>query len=145
MIVYFNSIDDYEFPITFDELKKRFPNTSFCDPIKQSALPSNYKICDDVIFYENKNTNCKYVWKIKIEDGRLIAYEEEVPVTEKEIQDQMKLVDDLLIKKIEEISWAFQSDTPERIRNKYEDYRNKLYDVYNQKGYPFHIEIPEME
>lgn len=144
MIVYFNSIDDYEFPITFEELKKRFPNTSFCVPLKQTAMPDGYRLCDEIIFEQNKLPNTKYTLDVKFLDDKVIAYEKSVEITEEEIESQKQKVDDLISEKIKEISWAFNDDTPERIRNKYDEYRKKLYDVYNQNGYPFHIDLPEI-
>lgn len=136
MIVYIKEDGSYEYPISFEELQKRFPYVSFCDPIVQSALPPNYFIP----YVEDKpNTvlSLKAVLSHGIE-GPKIRWE-----FDQTDEEASKTIYDEIERLTKESDWAIRDDVPDFIRNKYKEYRTKLWDIPNQPGFPFQVIFPE--
>jgi hypothetical protein len=142
MIVFTKPDGELEFPISFDELRARFPHTSFPQPLMQSALPAGYHLFqhDDCPVVNNKKSVAffridemgfpKIGWKL--EDYSQEEWAEAEHKVELEIERLAK-----------EVSWCFADDVPDKIKNKYKEYRKKLWDIINQDGYPFNVKYPE--
>ena len=141
-----------EYPVSFDELKARFPKTMFCDPIKQTALPEGYHIAELALeppfesvpnFEQNKKQTqgqpfkTESGWKFNIVN---------VDPTEKELEEAKLEVDKKVMKSLGSIRWAFDdSSIPESLIDKYKEIKKQLLAVYEQDGYPFHVKYPEVE
>lgn len=142
VIIFVKSYNDYEYPISFDELRRRFPHTSFCDPIQQSALPEGYVLANvkekpetlkslkPVLFFENG-----FPW---------INWEYEKTNDEERDELQTKVLSEIE-RLTKETDWAVRDEVPDFIKNKYKEYRNKLWKIPEQENYPFMVVYPEIE
>lgn len=141
--------DDQFKNITFTELREIFPNTSFCVPLKQTALPNNVilaevfigDIDDEFKLEKNKKTVPSHPFQI---DGRWFYKWEVKEVSEKELNEQMDKVDVEVSKLLSRIQWSFGDDIPDRLKNKYIELKKQILTVYEQDGYPFHVKYPEV-
>lgn len=143
MIVFRKEYGEYELPIPLEELYRRFPNTSFCTPITQAALPENYFLA----IPKAKPNDRSKKWEPEISFGNLsleinwVARE----YNEDEVDEIKKDVIKEIEKRFKDTSWAVADDVPEEISNKYKEYRSKLWKVKDQLGFPFSITYPEIE
>ena len=141
MIVFIKSDGELEFPISFDVLRERFPHTSFPEPLMQSALPSGYHIfaADEKPTVTNKKSVPFFV---RDSMGMpKISWKEE-DYSDEEWAEAEKIVEVEVERLAKEVAWAFADDVPDKIKNKYKDYRTKLWDVFRQDGYPFNVKYP---
>lgn len=150
MIVYKNENNEFEFPVTFEELRERFPFTSFCIPLHQSALPENYYLCelllDDALveFPVEKNKRTDFSEPFEI-NGKWFYKWEVKEVSENELLEQEDKVDVEVSRLMNKIQWALTGDVPDRVKNKYLEIKKQITQVYDQRGYPFHVKYPEVE
>ena len=136
--------------ITFTELRERFPNTSFCVPLKQTALPDNVILARNSIndlgdvfeFEKNKKTVPSQPYK---KDGEWVFRWEIKEAPEEELEAQMDKVDNEVSKLMVKIQWAFSDDISDRLKSKYTEIKKQILAVYEQDGYPFHVKYPEVE
>jgi hypothetical protein len=129
--------------VSFDELQKRFPYTSFSLPITLSTLPEGYFLIEAK---EKPNTIRALKEQVTVgEYGKPLVSWIFVN-TEDEDKD---LVSDHMYSEIErltkETDWAVRDDVPDFIKNKYKKYREALWDLPNNEGFPFNIDFPEIK
>lgn len=146
MIFCINRDGEYEYPLSFDELRRRFPNTSFCTPLQQSALPEGYYLAspttEDFPVEKNKKTLPTNLHQV---DGSWFYDHTPTEVSQKELQKQIDHVDNQVANKMSMIHWALGDDVPENTRNKYIEIKKQILSVYDQDGYPFHIKFSEIK
>lgn len=142
MLVYKKENGEYEFPLTFEELKERFPYTSFSIPLTQSALPEGYFFAKYKA--KPKDNSKKYTQGLGFgEFGPEIDWIAE-DYTEDEVEELKKQVQHDIEQRFKDSAWAMADDVPVEIKNKYKEYRTKLWDVTKQLEYPFNVEFPEV-
>ena len=141
-----------EYPITFDQLRERFPNTSFCMPIVETALPEGYHLAE-VHSSDPLNPMPKPEKDKKLIQGRPFKTESgwkyetiSAEVTEEELEEAKSEVDKKVMNGLESIGWAFSDpELPPSLIDKYKQKKKHLLAVYEQDGYPFHVKYPEVE
>jgi hypothetical protein len=129
--------------VSFDELQKRFPHTSFCTPITPSTLPEGYFLVEA---NEKPNTIRQLKEKVIIGNFGLPFVEWTFANTEDEDKD---LMSEHMYSEIErltkETDWAVKDEVPDFIKNKYKKYREALWSLPNIEGFPFNIDFPEIK
>lgn len=129
--------------VSFDELQKRFPYTSFCIPITPLTLPSGY-------FLVEANTKPNTIRQLK---EKVIINNFGIPFVEWTFtnteEEDRHLVCDHMYREIErltkETDWAVKDEVPDFIKNKYKKYREELWNIPTKEGFPFNIDFPEIK
>lgn len=139
MIIHLSENGELEYPVSFEELQTRFPFTSFCDPIQQTALPDGYFLA---AVDTKPNTLVPLKPRHIIKEGmHFIVWERE----NIEFAEMEKIVQDKIETLTKESDWAVRDDVPDFISNKYKEYRKKLWSIPEQVGYPYDVEFPEVK
>lgn len=142
MMIFFDNDGEFEV-VSFDYLKSRFPNTSFCWPLKQTTLPVGYILATTTPLPDDKTK--KYKASLVFgEFGNQVEWIAE-EFTEEEIEEKKKEILSEIEKRFKETTWAVQDDVPDAISNKYKKYRKELWAVLDQESYPFSVTYPEIE
>lgn len=141
IIACYNSNNEIE-AVSFDELQKRFPHTSFCVPVNESTIPDGYFLIEA----DEKPNTLRTVKEKIIFDGIKQKIIWEFVNTEEEDKD---LIEKHIYSEIErltkETDWAVRDDIPSFISNKYKKYRSKLWVIPDQEGFPHTVEFPEIK
>lgn len=145
----FISEEDQYRNITFDQLREIYPKTSFCVPVKQTALPEGVILAELFVdlngdpFPKEKNKKTVPSQPFKLNDKWFFQWEQ-IDVSEEELEAQIDLVDSKVTELINSISWMIAEDSSERLNNKYKKLRKEIFAVFEQDGYPFHVAYPEL-
>ena len=136
---------EIEFPITIEELQKRFPQTSFAIPITESALPDGYM----AVHIETNSpeysldSDQEYDLSPPSWDGTKWV-QRPIPrqMTEKGLND---IVNEKIKERnrlLAETDWTQLPDVPKGTAEKYVEYRQKLRDITKDPQFPF-VTFPE--
>lgn len=141
MLLHVKQDGGIEFPVTLEELKKRFPLTSFCEPLtKQQGLPEGYW----VVRVEDPLPDPPYPERVVPDYGEPEWNGREWvrkwnfrPYTESEVSDIRVSKRLLRNKLLQETDWTQLPDVPESISSKFREYRQALRNAPQDPNFPF--------